>query len=202
MDISSLMSEIRSDIPFYRGEGGVTFSGGECMLQIEPLEELLRECRRLSVNTAVDTAGNVGFGRFERILPFTDVFLYDLKCTDEKKHLEYIGASNARILENLAYLLDFGANVIIRMPLVSGINDGEADIDGAVSFLSRHKKPRYIELLPYHSMGTAKSRALGELPETFDAPDSGVVERIARTLRAAGFECKDNLPKKTQTNFI
>ena len=99
--IEEVMRELLRDKCFYENSGGgVTFSGGECMLQIDFLSEILRECKTEGIHTAVDTAGNVPFSYFERILPFTDLFLYDIKAISAEKHKEGTGADNARILEN------------------------------------------------------------------------------------------------------
>ena len=85
--VEEVWKEIEKDIPFYQNsDGGVTFSGGECMLQVDFLVELLKKCRENGVHTAVDTAGHVGFERFEKVLPYTDLFLYDIKCFDTEKH--------------------------------------------------------------------------------------------------------------------
>ena len=103
----ALIKELVKDKMFYEtSDGGVTFSGGECMLQIDFLEEILKKCKENGLHTAVDTAGNVPYEYFERILPYTDLFLYDVKCIDEALHKEGTGVSNKRILENLKKLSD------------------------------------------------------------------------------------------------
>jgi pyruvate formate lyase activating enzyme len=90
--VGEVMKEICKDKAFYDASGGgVTFSGGECMLQIDFLEEILKRCKQAGIHTAVDTAGHVPFACFERILPYTDLFLYDIKCCDRDKHLTYTG---------------------------------------------------------------------------------------------------------------
>ena len=99
------MREILKDKSFYElSGGGVTFSGGECMLRVDFLEVLLRECKKNGIHTAVDTAGHVPFERFEQIIPYTDLFLYDIKCYHSDKHRQYTGVGNELILENLQLL--------------------------------------------------------------------------------------------------
>lgn len=159
---SELMEEILEDKDFYdTSGGGVTFSGGECMLQIDFLEEMLKKCKESGIHTAVDTAGHVPFECFERIMPYTDLFLYDLKCMDADKHKQYIGVSNERILENLSRLLASGRSVWVRVPIVPTVNDGDDDIAAIRQFFERHGYPEKVELLTYHSMGKHKYDALG-----------------------------------------
>ena len=122
-DVSDVMRVIVKDVPFYGDDGGATFSGGECMLQIDFLEALLKACREKGIHTAVDTAGCVPWEYFERILPYTDLFLYDVQSMDEETHRRYVGVDNGLILENLTKLLHSGANVWVRTPVVAGVND-------------------------------------------------------------------------------
>ena len=173
----AILEEILSDKLFYdTSGGGVTFSGGECMLQLDFLIALLQKCKENGVSTAVDTAGHVPFSHFERVLPFTDLFLYDVKSMDSRIHKQYTGVDNALILENLARLLARGARVWIRVPVVTGVNDSEQEMRALADFLKKHGSPEKIELLPYHAMGESKSRAIGKEPQIFVAPDK---ERLA-----------------------
>ena len=159
---SELFDEILEDKDFYETSGGgVTFSGGECMLQIDFLEEMLKKCKKDGIHTAVDTAGHVPFEYFERIMPYTDLFLYDLKCIDSNKHKQYTGASNERILENLSKLLDSGKPVWVRVPVVPTVNDSDDDIAAIRRFFEYRGYPEKIELLTYHAMGKHKYDALG-----------------------------------------
>lgn len=167
-----LMEEILADKLFYdTSGGGATFSGGECMLHLDFLEELLQKCKRHGVHTAVDTAGHVPFSHFERVLPFTDMFLYDVKSMDPEVHRAYTGVDNVLILDNLAKLLEHRARVWIRVPVVVGVNDNEQEMHALAAFLEKHGLPEKIELLPYHAMGESKSRAIGRAPQIFKAPD-------------------------------
>lgn len=156
----SLMKEILNNREYFQQSGGgVTFSGGECMLQIQGLKELLINCKKEGIHTAVDTAGNVPWEYFEEILPWTDLFLYDVKAYDEEVHKKCTGVSNKRILENLARLVEKGANVTVRIPFVQELNGDE--IEKIAGYLSSWKDIR-AELLPYHSMGNSKYTALDE----------------------------------------
>ena len=167
--IEEVMRELLRDKCFYENSGGgVTFSGGECMLQIDFLSEILRECKTEGIHTAVDTAGNVPFSYFERILPFTDLFLYDIKAISAEKHKEGTGADNARILEN-AKRLSEKSKILFRVPVIGGFNDEETEMQKIADFLKdiSHEK---VELLPYHTLGEHKYRALGKKAESFSVP--------------------------------
>lgn len=170
VDTGEIFEKIKRDIPFFNDSGGgMTVSGGECMLQIEPLHELLKMCRNDGINTAVDTAGNVPFSSFEKILPVTDWFLYDLKHTDNEKHMAGTGAGNTRILQNLESLLHIcPSRVIIRVPLIPGFNaDGES-VRAIAGWIASHPAPGAVEPLRYHAMGVPKSDALGEQSEEIE----------------------------------
>jgi pyruvate formate lyase activating enzyme len=167
-----IMREIKKDVLFYEASGGgVTFSGGECMLSIDILEELLKECKSEGIHTAVDTAGRVPYGYFERIIPYTDLFLYDVKMLNSERHKFYTGTDNELILSNLSRLLEARAPLIIRIPVIKDVNDSEEEMKGIKDFLDRHGSPLSVELLPYHGMGEYKYTALGRVVPRFSPPD-------------------------------
>ena len=181
-----LLGEILADKLFYdTSGGGVTFSGGECMLQLDFLCEILQKCRENGVQTAIDTAGHVPFSHFERVLPFADLFLYDVKSMDVQTHKQYTGVDNTLILDNLAQLLSRGARVWVRVPVVTGVNDSEEEMRALTAFLEKHGLPERIELLPYHAMGESKSRAIGREPQIFSAPDSKKTDALRALLPRA-----------------
>ncbi len=172
---------IIKDKAFYENsDGGVTFSGGECMLQIDFLEEILKKCKSDGIHTAVDTAGHLPFEYFERILPFTDLFLYDVKIADSKKHKKFVGVGNELIISNLKRIISLGGKVIVRTPIISGINDTEEEI-GAIKEIA--KGAEKIELLPYHRMGEHKYAALGTEAVCFSAPTSEKMAELQRILK-------------------
>ena len=173
--VDEVFYEIVKDKSFYEASGGgVTFSGGECMLQIDFLEEILKKCKDEGIHTAVDTAGYVSFDKFERILPYTDMFLYDVKIADNEKHKKYVGAPNELIIENLKKLITLGKRVWVRVPVISGINDS---IDEILAIKALSSGAEKIELLPYHAMGEHKYSALGKALTKFEAPSA---EKIAK----------------------
>ena len=176
--VDEVFSEIVKDKSFYEtSEGGVTFSGGECMLQIDFLSEILEKCKKNEIHTAVDTAGNVPWAYFERILKHTDLFLYDIKIFDAKKHKQYTGADNKVILDNLQKLFECGANVWIRIPVISGVNDTEEEMRKIKEFLKPYS-PLKIELLCYHKMGEHKYDALNMQITKFNVPDKTILDKL------------------------
>ncbi len=159
--VHELLAEIIKDKAFYdASDGGVTFSGGECMLQIAFLEEILKKCKETSVRTAVDTAGNLPWEYFERIIPYTDLFLYDIKAVSEDLHIEGTGFSNKAILDNLKRLsYNSNAEIIIRIPIVPDFNAMPEELEKISDFL-RDVRYKSVELLPYHRMSEHKYEAL------------------------------------------
>ncbi len=179
--VDEVIREILKDKAFYdNSDGGVTFSGGECMLQIDYLEEILKECKKNGIHTAVDTAGHVPFGCFERILPYTDLFLYDVKCFDSKKHEDYTGVGNSLILENLKKLLETENKVWVRIPIIPDVNDTEEEMHKIRAFLNSVRLPEKIELLPYHAMGEHKYEAIGKEVQMFAVPSEEKMMRLKK----------------------
>lgn len=177
--VHEVLEEVIKDKAFYDNSGGgVTFSGGECMLQIDFLLEILKKCKQNGISTAVDTAGHIPFENFEKILPYTDMFLYDFKIFDSEKHKEYVGVGNELILENLAKLLKKGCKVYIRIPVIKGVNDSVEEMKKIKEFLYENGKPEKVELLPYHAMGENKYRAIGKEPKIFKTPDKEKMQEL------------------------
>jgi pyruvate formate lyase activating enzyme len=138
--------------------GGVTFSGGEPLLQPQFLAEALRKCKAAGYHTAVDTSGYSQPENYNAIIPFTDLFLFDIKHLDSGKHLQYTGISNELILSNLQLILDGGKDVWIRVPVIPGINDDPDHLEILKSCLQKVKcrNLKKITLLPYHKIGSSK----------------------------------------------
>lgn len=158
--------------------GGVTFSGGECMLQMDFLLEILKKCKENNIHTAVDTAGHIPFENFEKILPYTDLFLYDIKIIDTEKHKQYVGVGNELILENLKKLFKAKVKIWIRIPVISDINDSAEELQIIKDFLDENGEPEKIELLPYHAMGENKYAAIGKKTRRFTPPDEEKLKEL------------------------
>ena len=160
MTVQELMKEIIKDEVFYEeSNGGVTFSGGEPLIQGEFLYEVLKSCKERGIHTAVDTSGCAAWEKLEKISNKVDLFLYDLKLMNNERHKKYMGTENIIILENLKRLSAKGANIFVRMPIISGINDDDENINEAIKFLS-NINVNQVNLLTYHKMGMDKYRRL------------------------------------------
>ena len=181
--------EVLADRIFYRESGGgVTVSGGEPLLQAEFCAELFSRLRGEGIHCAVDTCGEIPWEAFETVLPRTDLFLYDLKQMDPEKHRRCTGVSNQRILANLQSLSETGKPVEIRMPVVPGFNDAEADFAAAGTFLSGLRNIRGVRLLAYHSFARSKSDSVGHadtMPEV-ETPSDRHLRHLAEILRGYG----------------
>ena len=158
--VDELLPRLLEDEDFYKSSGGgVTLSGGECLMHADFCAELLRRLKEAGIHTAVDTCGYVSKGTLDKVLPFTDVFLYDMKAYDEDVHIKCTGRSNRQILENLAYLDACGKEIEIRFPFVPEYNDDQTE--GIARYLSSLKHIKKIRILPYHSYAGSKYEALG-----------------------------------------
>lgn len=162
-DPQDLLKEILKDKRYFDPSGGgVTFSGGEPMLHPDYLCEVLKLCKEAGLHTAVDTAGCVPFEYFEKIMPYTDLFLYDIKMWDTEKHMTATGVSNKLIIDNLIKLTSSGADVYIRTPVIMEWNGDLKEFDAISNFLAGLENGvKLIQLLPYHSYGVGKYNNLG-----------------------------------------
>lgn len=178
--VGELMALLLRDRRYFDNSGGgVTASGGEPMLQWEFVRELFTACRQNGIPTALDTAGNVPFAHYEALLPLTDLFLFDMKIYDDAKHREYTGVSNARIQQNLKQLLDRGAAVEIRIPVLAGVNDSPEDMKKTAVFLGN--APKKVKLLPYHTLGLEKHLIVGQNnTRKFQAPEKEHLQELAK----------------------
>jgi pyruvate formate lyase activating enzyme len=141
-----------------QSKGGVTFSGGEPMVQFNFLLSVLKACKENGYHTAVDTSGFSSSENFKLIIPFTDLFLFDLKHMDEDRHIELTGISNAGILENYLFLLNSGKDVMLRVPVIPGSNDDYLNMEKLRRFIVKTKTDslKKINLLPFHKIGSTK----------------------------------------------
>lgn len=179
--VDEVLSEILKDKSFYEtSDGGATFSGGECMLQIDFLCELLKKCKENGIHTAVDTAGNVPWKYFEFIIPYTDMFLFDVKCISENLHIAGTGASNRLIIENLTTLSSvFKGGIFIRIPVIGSFNDTKEEMNKIKEFLNNINFDK-IELLLYHNMGNNKYTALNRVLPDSIVPDKNKMDKFQK----------------------
>lgn len=152
-----VFAEVEQDFPFFSNSGGgITISGGEPMLQPEFTKQTLALFKKAGIHTALDTNLSISWTQYEKVLPFTDLVLADLKMMDDTLHLKWTGKHNSTILENIYKLDASGIPYFIRTPVVPGINDHKAEIQAMAKFAASLKNLKKYELLPYHSMASCK----------------------------------------------
>lgn len=160
--VGELMDVIMCDMPYYRRSGGgVTLSGGEALLQPEFAKAIFSECKKMGINTAIETTGGVPFEKIEDMLPYIDYFLMDIKHMNSEKHKEFCGVGNERVLSNAMLISEAVSHYSVRVPVVPTFNDTEAEIEAIARFTSTLPNVDKLHLLPYHRLGQDKYSGLG-----------------------------------------
>lgn len=192
LTVAEIIKEIEKDRVFYdESNGGVTFSGGEAMVQIDALEDLARNCKEKGISVAVDTCGYAPFSSFERIMDNVDLFLYDIKLMDNELHKKYVGTDNVLILENLIKLSERGANINLRIPVICGINDDNVTMESIIEFV-KNTNIRDVNLLPYHDIAKNKYDKLGKeyKEDLMSKPSEERMEEIKNMFEKYGYKVK------------
>ena len=190
----NLMKEIKKDEIFYlESGGGVTFSGGEPLMQADALKEILVLCKENGYHTAVDTSGHAEPAALKKVLNMTDLWLFDLKLMDDVKHVEFTGVSNDLALKNLEILAGAGKDMIIRFPLIPGITDDHENLEEIAALMKRLGLKK-INILPYHAIAKEKYRRMGKtnLLEHLKEPESNDIEKIKEYFKQKGFNARTN----------
>ncbi|MBE6749051.1 MAG: glycyl-radical enzyme activating protein [Ruminococcaceae bacterium] len=180
MTAIEVLNEVMKDKMFYdTSGGGITVTGGEPSYQAGFTSELLSLAKDAEISLAIETCG-IGSREFYReCAGLGTTFLFDIKCIDSVRHKELTGADNSRIMSNLQYLMDRGADIIIRLPMIPDCNDSDEEIAMLASFLNANKgRYRYVEIMPYHTLGTGKSQKIGKTPTYIH--DNASDEEISR----------------------
>lgn len=191
--IDQLIAEIEKDTIFYdQSGGGVTFSGGEPLMQPDFLCELLRQCSVRQIHTALDTTCFAQPHIIEKVSRYTDLFLCDLKHMDAATHERFTGATNQLILQNIKKLTSAGKQIVIRVPVIPGFNDDDTNIEATARFAASLKGVGRIDILPYNLGGLEKAALLTEDYELMQStrPPDRRMEQIAEKLTSFGFEVK------------
>ena len=189
MSLSDVVMEVLKDQIFFdESRGGMTISGGEPLMQADFVEALLAACRAQRIHTVLDTCGYAESRVVDRIRSNVDLFLFDLKLMDPIKHQQFTGVSNDQILENLRLLAESGSAVIVRIPVIPGVNDDDDNFNAVAGFLSRLRL-RNIDLLPYHRIASGKYSRLGlrYRMEGLLPPTAEHLQAIAARLGRDGF---------------
>ncbi len=191
-DILGILEKDR--IFLQQSHGGVTFSGGEPMMQSEFLLEALKACKLNGYHTAVDTSGYGSPEKYQAVIPFTDLFLFDIKHLDASRHLEYTGVLNTGILENLKMILKAGKDVMVRIPVIPGRNDDPENLTDTRELLRSLKcqNLRKINLLPFHKIGRSKYKKFN-LPYRMndtEQPSPGRMKELKEFFGETGIKVK------------
>jgi len=154
---SELLEIIKKDLIFFEESGGgVTFGGGEPLMQPEFLLTILKRCKEEGLHTTIDTTGYASRDILQKTAPFIDLYLYDIKLLNDREHLKYTGVSNKLILDNLRFLLDLKKNVILRMPIIPGVTDSENNLKLFKTFLNTIMPRPPVEFLNFNILAPAK----------------------------------------------
>ena len=188
--VEEVIKEVLADEPFYETSGGgMTLSGGEPLMQIEFTEALLKAAREKNLHCCLDTCGYVKFACFERVLPYVDIFLYDIKNTVDEVHRQNTGVSNEIIIENLRKLHDTGAKILVRAPLIPGCNSNGEHLEGLAQLVLSLPGLMGVELMPYHRLGTSKLERFGmddPIGHEVEPPSDDDLDKWILTLRDRG----------------
>ena len=193
MTVAEVWDAVRRDKIFYENSGGgVTASGGEPLLWTKFVRELFDLCHQDRIDTCMETCGSVAPEALLEVLSVTDHFLFDLKHMDPDVHRKYTGQSNGQILRNAALVVERGADVVFRQPLIPGVNDSIANIEATAGFLTRlGGNAAKLQLMPYHRMGQAKYKALNLscIMEVLGAANDSQVEAVKEAYIRRGVDC-------------
>ncbi len=195
--VEEVMREVRADRSFYETSGGgMTLSGGEPLFQIDFTAALLEEAKQEALHCCVETCGLADYSRLGRVAQMVDLFLYDVKDTDNGRHLANTGVPNTLILENLRRLHDAGAKIILRLPVVPGYNAFDDHLAGIADLAGHLPHLLGAEIIPYHLLGTGKRIRLGgsiTSSTTLRPPDERMVAAWVSYLRQRGVRVLDTL---------
>ena len=166
MTTAEVFDTVMKDKMFYdTSDGGITITGGEPSYQADFTLELLTLCKNAGISLAIETCGIGSREFYKECADLGVTFLYDIKCIESARHKALTGAGNRHILENLKYLMDRNADIILRLPMIPDCNDSDEDIKLLSGFLNENKgRYRYAEIMPYHTLGKGKAEKIGTSP--------------------------------------
>lgn len=159
--LSELYDTVLRDRDFWGADGGVTCSGGECLQQADAVAALLAYAKADGISTVIDTSGCVPWSAFTKTLDVCDLYLYDIKCADPKRHKAGTGADNTKILENLSRLSQTGARIWLRVPVIPGFNAEIEEMTAIAHLAAEVKTAECVTLIPYHTLGVQKYESVG-----------------------------------------
>lgn len=174
-----VIKEVMKDYEFFKNSGGgITLSGGEPLFQFEFALDILKKSKGNNIHTAVETCGFAEKNKIEQIAKYTDLFLYDFKEADAKRHKEYTGADNSLILENLFLLNEMKKDIILRCPIIPSYNDRIDHYDKICDIANTHSSVKQIDIEPYHALGERKYTSIGKDEPKISSPTEEKVKEI------------------------
>lgn len=191
--VDEVMAKIIKDMPYYkRSGGGVTLSGGESLLQPDFAAAILKSCKLYGIHTAMESTGFASYDVIEKLLPYLDLYLMDIKHINSEKHKAFTTKSNERILENAQKIARAAKELIIRVPVIPTFNDTEEEIAEIAKFAASLPNVKEIHLLPYHPFGSDKYAALGREYTLHDieTPSEAHMEKLKAVCERAGLKAQ------------
>ncbi len=190
--VAELMTDIEKDRIYYRRSGGgVTLSGGESLAQPDFAAAILRACKERGINTALESTACAGYDKIQKLLPYLDVYLMDIKHINSQKHKEFTTQPNELILENAKRLAADAKKLIIRVPVIPTFNDTEQEIRDIAEFTKSLKTVEELHLLPYHRLGEDKYKGLGRTYEMhgIDLIPAEHIQKLKKVVEETGLTC-------------
>ena len=190
--VAEVLDEVKKDRNYYRRSGGgLTLSGGESLVQPDFAAALLRAAKEAGINTALESTGCAQYSNIEKLLPYLDTYLMDIKHMDGAKHKEFTGADNKLILENAMKIARDAKQLVVRVPVIPTFNDTEEEILDIAKFASALPNVNRIHLLPYHRLGADKYKGLGR-PYTMGDVElipNEKMEKLKKVAESTGLLC-------------
>ena len=188
--VDEVLEDILSDRMYYGADGGMTLTGGEPLLQNEFALELLDTCRKQGIGTALETNLSVSFEMINEAAKLCDLMMCDLKFDDETLHKKYTGISNRKIMENISLLSELSVPIIVRTPVIRGLNDNADEIGKIADFLSNLPDIEYYELLTYHPLGVSKGKSEHFTSVRFEKPEKKTMKTLAEIVARKGIKVR------------
>lgn len=183
-EVEQILNMVEEDRVYYGKEGGMTISGGEPSMQAKFLKEILEGAQARKISVGIETNLSMEFALYKEMVPYIDYWIIDIKMYDDKKHEKYTGASNKKVLNNVLQLDRYlKKNMIIRTPIITGVNDTEQELNLIMQFVNKLNNVMYYELLPYHPLGLSKKVEENQYVERFETPDAQKLKNIALGLK-------------------
>ncbi len=192
MTVEDVFREIELDRPYYGSEGGVTLSGGEPLCQAAFARALAEKCAAEGIRCAMESNLYAPWSAAEPVISRLSLLMSDLKIWDEEQHARWTGASNRRIRENLLRTADAGVPLVLRTPVIPGVNDTPGEIASIARFAAGLSNLKYYELLSYHPLGLSKAKALGMEMTEFEKPTRERMEMLLDVAAEAGVPVRIN----------